>query len=119
MSATISADVAYRRSVSKDNDNNHDLEYSIAMIYDGPDLNYSIPEIAPFKIDQVPIASVASISSYEFHVPIIQPIVKTSHTTPIRISNSVSSSNDDKEYRFFQNEQNPTNSKITKSGSNS
>ncbi|KAI9123461.1 hypothetical protein K1719_004761 [Acacia pycnantha] len=106
-------------SVSKANDDDHDLEYSIAMIYDGPDLNHSIPEIAPFKIDQIPIASVASISSDQFSVPIIKPIVKTSHTTPIRLNNSVSSGNDDKEDRFFQNEQNPTDSEITESGSNS
>ncbi|XP_028777018.1 extra-large guanine nucleotide-binding protein 1-like [Neltuma alba] len=119
-------------SVSQDNDD-HDLEYSIAMIYDGPAVNYSIPEIAPLKIDQIPIASVASISSDQLSVPIIQPIVKTRHANydsksnshsstiefPNRISNSGSLGTDDKEEIFFQSDPNPANSEITESGSNS
>lgn len=112
---------------SKDNYDHDSLEYSIAMIYDGPDVNISIPEIVPFKIDQIPIASLASIpSSDQLSVPIIQPIVKTSYTKndslaefSNRISYSGSLTNDDKEDRFFQSDdQNTTNLEITESSSN-
>lgn len=87
-------------SVSEDSDH-REIEFSIAMIYDGPAVDYSIPEIPPFEIDQIPLASVASNSSHQLTVPVIQPIVKFSRI-------------DD---RCLQSENNPAGSDIKESGS--
>lgn len=52
-------------------------EYSLAVVYNGPPLGYSIPEIPAFKIDQIPVATIAPcLSQDEFSVPIIQPLGK-------------------------------------------
>ncbi|KAF7810934.1 extra-large guanine nucleotide-binding protein 1-like [Senna tora] len=64
-------------SVHDDGDD-YSVEYSFAIEYNGPPLSFSIPEATPFKIEQIPLASVApSFSTALFPVPIIQPIVKT------------------------------------------
>ncbi|XP_047149097.1 extra-large guanine nucleotide-binding protein 1-like isoform X1 [Vigna umbellata] len=52
-------------------------EYSIAMVYNGPPLCYSIPEIPAFKIDQIPVATIAPLSHDDFSVPVIQPLSKS------------------------------------------
>ncbi|XP_022631527.1 extra-large guanine nucleotide-binding protein 1 isoform X2 [Vigna radiata var. radiata] len=52
-------------------------EYSIAMLYNGPPLCYSIPEIPAFKIDQIPVATIAPLSHDDFSVPVIQPLSKS------------------------------------------
>ncbi|TKY69155.1 Extra-large guanine nucleotide-binding protein 1 [Spatholobus suberectus] len=58
-------------------DSTSSYEYSLAMVYTGPPLGYSIPEIPAFKIDQVPVATIApSISRDDFSVPVIQPLGK-------------------------------------------
>ncbi|CAJ1932829.1 unnamed protein product [Sphenostylis stenocarpa] len=49
-------------------------EYSIAMVYNGPPLSCSIPEIPAFKIDQIPVATIAPLSQDDFSVPVIQPL---------------------------------------------
>jgi hypothetical protein len=55
-------------------------EYSFAVVYTGPPLNHSIPEIPTFKIDQIPIASIAHKTlSHDFNVPVIQPLGKKLH----------------------------------------
>ncbi|RDX98972.1 Extra-large guanine nucleotide-binding protein 1, partial [Mucuna pruriens] len=51
-------------------------EYSLAVVYTGPPLSYSIPEIPAFKIDQIPLATVAPLSLDDFSVPVIQPLGK-------------------------------------------
>ena len=56
---------------------NSSYEYSIAMVYNGPPLCYSIPEIPAFKIDQIPVATIASLSHDDFSVPVIQPLSKS------------------------------------------
>ncbi|CAJ2674240.1 unnamed protein product [Trifolium pratense] len=53
-------------------------EYSFAVVYTGPPLNHSIPEIPTFKIDQIPIASIAQ-KTHDFNVPVIQPLGKLHH----------------------------------------
>lgn len=50
-------------------------EYSFALVYNGPPLSYSIPEVPAFKIDQIPIAAIAPVSD-DFSVPVIQPLGK-------------------------------------------
>ncbi|KAJ7945999.1 Extra-large guanine nucleotide-binding protein like [Quillaja saponaria] len=67
-----------------DEDDDNSIEYSFAMEYIGPPVTYSIPQAVPFKIDQVPVASVAASASLldNSSVPVIQPIIKTSHTNP-------------------------------------
>ncbi|KAL9324819.1 hypothetical protein ACSQ67_005464 [Phaseolus vulgaris] len=52
-------------------------EYSIAMLYNGPPLCHSIPEIPAFKIDQIPVATIAALSHDDFSVPVIQPLGKS------------------------------------------
>lgn len=64
-------------SVHDDGDD-YNVEYSIALEYNGPPLSFSIPEATPFKIEQIPVASVAPPSASQISVPIIQPIVRTS-----------------------------------------
>ncbi|KAG5010176.1 hypothetical protein JHK82_018798 [Glycine max] len=54
-------------------------EYSLAVVYNGPPLSYSIPEIPAFKIDQIPIATIASLSHDDVSVPVIQPLGKSLH----------------------------------------
>ncbi|KAJ1440324.1 P-loop containing nucleoside triphosphate hydrolase [Sesbania bispinosa] len=54
-------------------------EYSFAVVYNGPPLSYSIPEIPAFKIDQIPVAAIAPSMSHDFSVPIIQPLGKSHH----------------------------------------
>jgi len=54
-------------------------EYSIAMVYNGPPLCYSIPEIPAFKIDQIPVATIAPLSHDDLSVPVIQPLAKSLH----------------------------------------
>ncbi|KAF7840896.1 extra-large guanine nucleotide-binding protein 1-like [Senna tora] len=105
-------------SVSEDDtgDNHHDFEFSIAMLYNGPAIDYSIPEIPPFKIDQIPLASVASIScDDQLAVPIIQPI----NVKPNRTNRAGNDDDDDEEYRCLRSEKIPTNSVTTESGSSS
>ncbi|XP_004498181.1 extra-large guanine nucleotide-binding protein 1-like isoform X2 [Cicer arietinum] len=47
-------------------------EYSFAVIYNGPPLDHSIPEIPVFKIDQIPIAPIVheNDNDNDFSVPI-------------------------------------------------
>ncbi|XP_061375803.1 extra-large guanine nucleotide-binding protein 1-like [Gastrolobium bilobum] len=53
--------------------------YSLAMVYTGPPLSYSIPEVSAFEIDQIPVATIAPSQSHDFSVPVIQPLSKTHH----------------------------------------
>ncbi|KAI4298399.1 hypothetical protein L6164_031965 [Bauhinia variegata] len=62
-----------------ENENDNSVECSFALEYSGPPLSYSIPEVAPFKIDQIPVAVVAHSPASQLYVPVIQPIVKSSH----------------------------------------
>lgn len=54
-------------------------EYSFAVVYNGPPLDHSIPEIPTFMIDQIPVASIAPSLSHDFNVPVIQPLGKLHH----------------------------------------
>ncbi|KAL2347867.1 hypothetical protein Fmac_001867 [Flemingia macrophylla] len=51
-------------------------EYSLAVVYTGPPLSCSIPEIPAFKIDQIPVATIAPLSRDDFSLPVIQPVGK-------------------------------------------
>ncbi|XP_020216163.1 extra-large guanine nucleotide-binding protein 1 isoform X2 [Cajanus cajan] len=51
-------------------------EYSLAVVYTGPPLSCSIPEIPAFKIDQIPVATIAPLSHDDFSLPVIQPLGK-------------------------------------------
>ncbi|KAI4295589.1 hypothetical protein L6164_035619 [Bauhinia variegata] len=65
-------------SVPED-ENDISAEYSLAIEYRGPPVDHSIPEVAPFKIDQIPVALVAPSPASQLYVPVIQPILKSSH----------------------------------------
>lgn len=55
-------------------------EYSFAVVYNGPPITHSIPEIPAFKLDQIPIAAIAPSPSYDnFSIPVIQPLGKFHH----------------------------------------
>ncbi|KAK4284644.1 hypothetical protein QN277_001446 [Acacia crassicarpa] len=65
-------------SIHDDGDGSN-YEYSFASEYKGPPLSFSIPQVNPFKIEQIPVASVACSSADQISVPVIQPIVKSSN----------------------------------------
>ncbi|MCI17845.1 extra-large GTP-binding protein, partial [Trifolium medium] len=69
-SVTSMEETEHSNSISSSN-----YEYSFAVVYTGPPLNHSIPEIPTFKIDQIPIASIAQ-KTHDFNVPVIQPLVE-------------------------------------------
>ncbi|XP_052734020.1 extra-large guanine nucleotide-binding protein 1 isoform X2 [Vigna angularis] len=52
-------------------------EYSFAEEYKGPPLGYSVPEVLPFNLDQVPFAPVAHSPPHNLSLPVIQPFRKT------------------------------------------
>ncbi|XP_057748395.1 extra-large guanine nucleotide-binding protein 1-like [Arachis stenosperma] len=60
------------------------FEFSIAEEYKGPPLSYFIPEVPAFKLDQIPVAPIASSPPHHqssLVVPVIQPIRKSSNAT--------------------------------------
>ncbi|KAL9295992.1 hypothetical protein ACSQ67_021888 [Phaseolus vulgaris] len=65
-------------------------EYSFAEEYKGPPLSYSIPEVLPFNLDQIPLAPVAHSPPHNLSLPVIQPFRKTNAELASRAS-SVSS----------------------------
>ncbi|KAK8463803.1 hypothetical protein PHAVU_011G050100 [Phaseolus vulgaris] len=65
-------------------------EYSFAEEYKGPPLSYSIPEVLPFNLDQIPLAPVAHSPPHNLSLPVIQPFRKTNPELASRAS-SVSS----------------------------
>lgn len=111
-----------------DDGSDYSVEYSFAEEYKGPPLSYSIPEVHPFKLDQIPVAPIASSPSHHLSVPVIQPFRKTNASLSV-IESSNSHVNlevhdhDDKEHTGFHDENgmNPisTNSDSTESGSRS
>lgn len=121
----------------RDESDDSNYEYSFAIEYKGPPLSFSIPEATPFKIEQIPIASVAPPLADQFSVPVIQPIVKTNtklklHRDFLPSSNSnskppateLATDDDDANKCSTGNiserlQTNTTNSDITKSGSSS
>ena len=61
-------------------DSNSSYEYSFAVVYNGPPLSHSIPEVPAFTIDQIPVAAIAPPHALNnFSVPVIQPLAKTHH----------------------------------------
>ncbi|XP_019448536.1 PREDICTED: extra-large guanine nucleotide-binding protein 1-like isoform X2 [Lupinus angustifolius] len=100
-----------------DDSSDYSVEYSFAEEYKGPPLSHSIPQVHPFKLDQIPIANIASFRHGHFSVPVIQPFSKKTNTTL--------SVHDDKQQHntgfHDENEMNPisTNSNTTESGSGS
>lgn len=75
-----------------DDGNEFSYEYSFATEYKGPPLNFSIPQVTPFKIEQIPVASLASSSVDQLSVPVIQPIVKSN--TKLKLNGDVLVSSD-------------------------
>lgn len=66
-------------------------DYSCAVVYNGPPLaTHSIPEIPAFKIDQIPIAAIASysLSNESLSVPVIQPLGKSHHNKKLSTTDS-------------------------------
>ena len=64
-------------SVHDDGSHHYSYEYSFAEEYKGPPLNYSIPEILPFNVNQIPLAHVADHSPpHHLSLPVIQPFTK-------------------------------------------
>ncbi|XP_008459239.2 extra-large guanine nucleotide-binding protein 1-like isoform X1 [Cucumis melo] len=71
-------------------------EYSFAIEYKGPGINYEIPRAVPINVDYIPTASVV-LSSSQFSddlssLPVIQPIVKKLKRGSSSSPNSVISS---------------------------
>ncbi|RDX79308.1 Extra-large guanine nucleotide-binding protein 1, partial [Mucuna pruriens] len=60
-----------------DDGGDYSYEYSFAEEYKGPPLSYSIPEVPPFNLHQIPFAHVAHSSPHHASLPIIQPFRKT------------------------------------------
>ncbi|KAK7308550.1 hypothetical protein VNO77_42164 [Canavalia gladiata] len=71
-------------------------EYSLAVVYTGPPPSYSIPEIPAFKIDQIPVATIApnslSLLHENFSVPVIQPLGKAPHKKKQKLSTNITDS---------------------------
>nr|GMD05078.1 extra-large guanine nucleotide-binding protein 1-like [Ipomoea batatas] len=69
-------------SSKKDDQDDFDVEYSIAVEYSGPAVSYDIPQVVPVDFHRIPTATVvapASISkSRNLSLPVIQPIAKRS-----------------------------------------
>ncbi|MED6168372.1 Extra-large guanine nucleotide-binding protein 2 [Stylosanthes scabra] len=60
----------------------YNFEFSIAEEYQGPPLSYFIPEVPAFKLDQIPVAPIASSPPHHHSsavVPVIQPIRKSTN----------------------------------------
>ncbi|XP_028777099.1 extra-large guanine nucleotide-binding protein 1 [Neltuma alba] len=64
-------------STIRDESDDSSYEYSFATEYKGPIPSFSIPQATPFKIEGIPVASIASSSADQISVPVIQPIVKS------------------------------------------
>ncbi|XP_058724102.1 extra-large guanine nucleotide-binding protein 1-like [Vicia villosa] len=77
---------------TEDSINSSNFEYSFAVVYTGPPLDHSIPEIPTFKVDQVPIASIAPSLSHDFKVPVIQPLGKLHHKNKLKHKRATSDS---------------------------
>ncbi|KAJ9551805.1 LOW QUALITY PROTEIN: hypothetical protein OSB04_015850 [Centaurea solstitialis] len=64
-------------SSKEDDDDEYNVEYSIATEYSGPPVSYDIPRAVPVDVGSIPTASVFSVSSSgELSLPIIHPVVK-------------------------------------------
>lgn len=77
-------------------DEDFSAEYSFAVEYTGPGINYEIPRAVPISFDYIPTASVV-VSSSKFSddvasLPVIQPIVKNLRRASSSSPNSVISS---------------------------
>lgn len=77
---------------TEDSISSSNFEYSFAVVYTGPPLNHSIPEIPTFKVDQVPIASIAPSLSHDINVPVIQPLGKLHHKNKLKHKRTTSDS---------------------------
>jgi len=65
-------------------------EYSFAEEYKGPPLSYSVPEILPFNLDQIPLAPVAPSPPHNLSLPVIQPFRKTNAESASRAASASS-----------------------------
>lgn len=74
------------------NDEDFSHEYSFAIEYKGPGVNYEIPRAVPINVDYIPTASVVEFRDDLSSLPVIQPIVKNSRRGSCSSPNSVISS---------------------------
>lgn len=84
------------------NDEDFTAEYSFAMEYTGPGINYEIPRAVPINVDYIPTASVLSSSQFGddlSSLPVIQPIIKKikrgSSSSPNSVISSTSEGQED------------------------
>ncbi|KAL8143252.1 hypothetical protein V2J09_016284 [Rumex salicifolius] len=54
-----------------------EVEYAVAMEYEGPPVGYEIPRALPIKVDNIPVASVVSHVPFtdKISLPVIQPLL--------------------------------------------
>ncbi|KAL6963923.1 hypothetical protein U1Q18_034930 [Sarracenia purpurea var. burkii] len=79
MSSFLRKTLPVSSSRSRDYGDEYSVEYSFAMEYSGPPVDYNIPQAVPLDIDRIPTASAVSIGSMlsNSSFPIIQPIAKS------------------------------------------
>ncbi|XP_038901537.1 extra-large guanine nucleotide-binding protein 1-like isoform X2 [Benincasa hispida] len=99
------------------NDEDFTGEYSFAIEYKGPGINYEIPRAVPINVDYIPTASVV-LSSSQFSddlssLPVIQPIVKKlrrgSSSSPNSVISSTSEIQEDGAVCFHANKEDECN----------
>ncbi|XP_077216678.1 extra-large G-protein 1 [Tasmannia lanceolata] len=58
-------------------DNEDELDYSFAVEYNGPPVNYDLPQALPIDIEHIPTASVVAVSSLSdrLSLPVVQPLM--------------------------------------------
>ncbi|XP_074347989.1 extra-large guanine nucleotide-binding protein 1-like [Apium graveolens] len=58
-------------------DDEYSMEYSFAMQYNGPPVNYDIPRVVPVDVGRIPTAAEVSTSSLSnLSLPVVQPVAK-------------------------------------------